>query len=86
MPWGKQYSAVYLYLILRTRKAESIWDSFFFFLNIKFERRLEKKNLKLMICIFSLPKYGWACACEAFKWLTLILRSQLRSTNQSPGM
>lgn len=42
MPWGTQYSAVYLYLILRTRKAESIWDSFFF-LNIKFERRLEKK-------------------------------------------
>lgn len=44
MSWGKQYSAVYLYLILGTRKAESIWDSFFFFLNIKFERRLEKKS------------------------------------------
>lgn len=46
MPWGKQYSAIYLYLILRTRKEESIWDSSFFsfFLNIKFERRLEKKS------------------------------------------
>lgn len=39
-----------------------------------------------MICIFSLPKYGWACAYEALKWLMLILRCQLRSTNQSPGM
>lgn len=39
-----------------------------------------------MICIFSLSKYDWACACEAFKGLTLILRRQLRSTNQSPGM
>lgn len=44
MPWSKEYSAIYLYLILRNEYQNPFG---IFFLNIKFERRLEKKS-----CLF----------------------------------